>query len=75
MECTLEKTDELPDGSLLLIIGKVRRIALLEEFSGNFDGKYGENGFAFHIHSPYDLHTGEGDRGGVAVCGDIKIVY
>lgn len=75
LECTLEKMDELPDGSLLLIIGKVRLIAMQEEYAGNFDAKYGENGFMFHIHSPLDLRTGEGNNGGVAVCGDIKIVY
>ena len=75
MECTLEKTDELPDGSLLLIIGKVRRIAMREDFAGRFDEKYGPDGFMFHIHQPVDLRTGEGPSGGAAVCGDIKIVY
>ncbi len=75
LECTLEKIDELPDGSLLLIIGKVRLIAMQEEYTGNFDAKYGENGFMFHIHSPIDLHTGEGNNGGVTVCNDIRIVY
>lgn len=75
IECTLEKVDELPDGSLLLIIGRVRHIAMQEEFAGNFDAKYGGNGFMFHIHSPMDLRTGEGNTGGAVVCGDIKIVY
>jgi flavin reductase (DIM6/NTAB) family NADH-FMN oxidoreductase RutF len=75
LECTLEKVDELPDGSLLLVIGKVRNLAMAEEYSGSFDEKYGGNGFMFHIHTPYDLRTGEGERGGAAVCGDIKFVY
>lgn len=75
LECTLEKVDELPDGSLLLMVGKIRGLAMQEEFAGSFDGKYGENGFMFHIHSPYDFRTGEGPCGGVTVCGDIKIVY
>lgn len=75
LECTLEKIDELPDGSLLLIIGRVRQLAMQEEYAGSFDAKYGDNGFMFHIHSPIDLQTGEGNNGGVSVCSDIRIVY
>ncbi len=75
LECTLEKIDELADGALPLIIGRVRLIAMQEEYAGNFDEKYGENGFMFHVHSPIDLRTGEGNTGGVTVCKDIRIVY
>jgi flavin reductase (DIM6/NTAB) family NADH-FMN oxidoreductase RutF len=74
LECTLEKADDLPDGSLPLIIGRVRHLAMQEAYAGSFGAKYGEDGFMFNIHSPADLKTGENNISALSACRIVRTI-
>ena len=75
MECELEKEAALGDcPGVVVLIGKVRHIALQEEFAKGMDEKYGEKGFMFNINEPKDVKTGEGQSGAVVVLKIVRVI-
>jgi flavin reductase (DIM6/NTAB) family NADH-FMN oxidoreductase RutF len=68
LECSLEMEQDLSQkGISSLIIGKIKAIALNEDFAGSFDSRYGEKGFMFNIHQPKHPLNAKGERSGIGV--------
>ena len=70
VECQFEKELDFGDG---MIVGRVTNVALAEEFSGDIDGKYGDNGFMLYM-MPKSLKTGK-QVDAMGVCKVEKITW
>jgi flavin reductase (DIM6/NTAB) family NADH-FMN oxidoreductase RutF len=74
LECKFEKELDLSaSGKAALIIGRVKHIAVQEEYAKGIDAKYEDDGFMLNIHAPKNLTTGEGKPSAVAVCKVVRI--
>jgi flavin reductase (DIM6/NTAB) family NADH-FMN oxidoreductase RutF len=80
LECRFEKQVELSGaGKIVLMIGRVKHIALQEEYAkeyieGNAGERFGDNGFMLSIHQPKNLATGEGKDSGIAVLKAVRTI-
>ena len=70
VECKFEKELDFGDG---VIVGRVTNVALAEEFSGDIDGKYGDDGYMLFMWAK-NLQTGK-QVDAMGVCKVEKIVW
>ena len=70
VECKFENELDFGDG---VIVGKVTNVALAEEYSGDIDGKYGDDGFMLYM-MPKSVKTGK-QVDAMGVCKVEKITW
>ena len=74
LECSLvTELDLSGSGLAALVIGRIKHIAMQQEYAGGIDGKYEDHGFMLNIHAPKNLVTGEGQASAVAVCKVVRV--
>lgn len=67
IECRLEKIIFLSAAAqTAMVIGKVRNIALEEEYAKGLDKKYGTDGFMYNVHAPINIKTGKGNTSAIS---------